>query len=153
MIQSLIWVAILEFLLFFAARKAIKGRVIAFEPVKDNYDMLMANLELNDINNAFAENIAIANDNGTRTFHLSSFEANNSVGYVTGGHSLYSSKDHDQQIEVQTATLESVVKKYNIDKIDYLKLDTEGAEFEILLSTPMEIIKKIQQIVMELHPF
>jgi len=136
-----------------AGDKAKNGKVMTFEPMSHNFEMLKMNIELNNLNNVFPHNLAIASENGNRTFHLSSHEANKKVGYSTGGHSLYPSDDRDEKIQVKTATLESMIEKYNIDQIDYLKLDTEGAEFEILFNTPKEIIRKIRKIVMELHPF
>lgn len=136
-----------------AGKKVKNGKVYAFEPIKENFEMLKINLDLNELNNIYTENIAIANKEGTRTFNLSSFHTKSSVGYDTGGHSLYPSKDRDQQIQVKTSTLEAIMQKYEVDHIDYLKLDTEGAEFEILCDTPKNILKKIRKIVMELHPF
>ena len=43
------------------------------------------------------------------------------------------------------------MQKHNVDRINYLKLDCEGAEFEILFNASKETIQKIEKIVMELH--
>ena len=135
-----------------AGSKATSGKVFAFEPMKDNFDILLSNIKLNSLNNVVTENIAISNENGSRTFYLSSPEAGKKVGYCTGGHSFFQSKNREEKIKVVTKTLESIINKYSIDHIDYLKLDTEGAEFDILYSAPKEVLQKIDKIVMELHP-
>ena len=136
-----------------AGIKASKGKVFVFEPMLDNFEVLLSNVQLNSLTNVIAENIAVSNDNGSRVFYLSSAESSKKAGYVTGGHSFYLNKDRKEKIEVETATLKSLMKKHNIDHIDYLKLDTEGAEFDILFSASEETLKKIDKIVMELHPF
>ena len=135
-----------------AGNMARKGKVIAFEPMADNYELLKINVEFNHLKNVIAENVAIANENGIRKFHLSTYRGNKGVGYMTGGHSLYPSDDRENETQVQTATLESMMGKHNIHQIDYLKLDAEGAEYEILFNAPKTIIEKVRKIVMELHP-
>ena len=44
----------------------------------------------------------------------------------------YSNYDITNKIEVQCETLEDSLKNLNIEKLDYLKIDTQGAELEIL---------------------
>ena len=38
-----------------------------------------------------------------------------------------------------------------LDHIDFLKLDCEGGEGYILLSTPLDYLKRIRKIAMEFH--
>ncbi len=137
----------------YAASKAIKGKVFAFEAMKDNYDVLLFNIKLNSLTNVIAENVAVSKEKGRRTFYLSSPDAGKKIGYGTGGHSFFPSKNRDEKIEVETNTLEALMKKYNVEYINYLKLDTEGAEFDILFSSSNSTLQKIEKIVMELHPF
>ena len=70
----------------------------------------------------------------------------------TGGHSLYNQSQTKRSIEVECTTLEKVMVENQIDSIDFLKMDCEGAEGEILLSAPQEVIDKIDKISMEFHP-
>lgn len=136
-----------------AGAKAKKGKVFAFEPMTDNYKVLLSNIELNSLSNVIAENVAVSNEIGKRTFYLSTPEAGKKVGYGTGGHSFFKSKERGESIEVATSTLDELIKKHGIERINYLKLDTEGAEFDILYNTSKENLQKIDKIAMELHPF
>ena len=52
--------------------------------------------------------------------------------------------------KIKTVRLDSVIKKNNIKKIDLLKIDTEGHEFEVLLGLGMTI-KNIHYILIEFH--
>ncbi len=136
-----------------AGAKAKKGKVFAFEPMTDNYEVLLSNIALNSLENVRAENVAVSKEIGKRIFYLSTPEAGRKVGYGTGGHSFFKSKERGTSIEVATSTLDALIKKYQVEKINYLKLDTEGAEFDILYNTSKENLQKIDKIAMELHPF
>lgn len=136
-----------------AASKAINGKVFAFEPMKDNYEILLSNIKLNLFTNIISENVAVSKDNGIRSFYISSHKTSSKVGYNTGGHSFFPSKKSGEKIDVKTVTLETLMKKYNVEHINYLKLDTEGAEYDILFGASKETLQKIEKIVMELHPF
>jgi FkbM family methyltransferase len=55
-------------------------------------------------------------------------------------------------VSVSTTTLDSLYKRYfNDGFIDICKIDIEGAEYEILESTPDDVFQKIRYILVELH--
>jgi len=56
-------------------------------------------------------------------------------------------------LEIQCVTLDDVFKKNKIDKCDLLKMDCEGAEFEIIYNASSECLDKIEEIRMEYHCF
>jgi hypothetical protein len=52
---------------------------------------------------------------------------------------------------VDAISLESALAKLNITQLDLLKMDCEGAEYEILLNTSPEILRLVKRIIMEYH--
>lgn len=52
--------------------------------------------------------------------------------------------------EVPVVTLLDVVKRHRIED-GFLKLDTEGFEYDILLKTPKEIVRKFSDMLIEYH--
>jgi FkbM family methyltransferase len=62
--------------------------------------------------------------------------------------SLYAAGDGD---EVDVITLEDVFDLNGVDRCDLLKLDCEGAEYEIILGAPVATLRRIRRIVMECH--
>lgn len=62
-------------------------------------------------------------------------------------------KINGRLVEVQGITLEKFLFEQNIDKVNLLKIDIEGAEIEVLNSIPNDIFKKINQITIEFHDF
>lgn len=47
--------------------------------------------------------------------------------------------------------IETIVNNYNLPKIDYLKVDIEGSEYDLLNTTPDYIYDKINKIAIEFH--
>lgn len=77
------------------------------------------------------------------------------IDTTSGGHSLYETDINNtrtgQYEEVQAYTLENIMKMFNLPKIDFLKIDCEGAELVILNSLSDEMYSKINKIAMEYH--
>jgi len=48
-------------------------------------------------------------------------------------------------------TLDGVFRDFSIERCDLLKLDCEGAEYEIVYSAPKEKLERIKRITMEYH--
>jgi hypothetical protein len=52
---------------------------------------------------------------------------------------------------VEAKTLEEIVLENKLGKVDFLKMDCEGAEYSILENTPGNIYDRITTISMEFH--
>jgi hypothetical protein len=52
---------------------------------------------------------------------------------------------------VQVISLDEVLKIANTDMVDFLKIDAEGSEVEILTGASKEELKKIKKIAIEYH--
>jgi FkbM family methyltransferase len=66
-------------------------------------------------------------------------------------HTFYSSSQRPNGVQVECVTLKQTLKENNIDHVDYLKIDCEGAEWAILETIDEETISKIRIIGMEFH--
>ncbi|WP_394729439.1 FkbM family methyltransferase [Altererythrobacter sp. GH1-8] len=53
---------------------------------------------------------------------------------------------------VTARSLSSLVAQFGVDEIDLLKLDIEGAEYEVLMQEPGEVLSCCKQISVEFHP-
>ena len=56
-----------------------------------------------------------------------------------------------QPVEVTAVTLAEAISACDAD-IDLLKLDVEGAEYDIILGTPPDVLRRVHRIVLEYHP-
>src|SRR5262245_20754211 len=128
----------------FAAFHARRGRIYVFEPVPANFVLLTENLRLNGLTNVAARQIGVAAAPGERLMHVSRLN--------TGGHSLYFDDAGSVARQIAVTTLPDIMREQGLDRVDYLKLDCEGAEYEILLGLPDETLARIGRIGMECHP-
>jgi len=54
-------------------------------------------------------------------------------------------------VTVRATTIENIVIEHALERIDLLKLDCEGSEYEIVLNTPQHIWDRIDRIRLEYH--
>ena len=60
-------------------------------------------------------------------------------------------EDRSRLIEVKTIDLAGLLKSFTIERCDYLKIDCEGGEYDLLFNTPAETLKRVLHICMEVH--
>lgn len=56
-------------------------------------------------------------------------------------------------VKVDVISLADVIEKHKVSKIDLLKVDVEGAEFEVLKGIPAAVWPAVRQAVIEVHDF
>lgn len=116
-------------------------QIYAYEPDRSTYDILEKNILNNNIKNIKAINVAITDKIGKAKFFLSE---NN------GGSSIFNNKN-GKLIDVQSIKLDDIFKQNKINKIDFLKIDCEGSEGLIFMSTKDKTWNKINKISLEYH--
>ena len=127
------------------------GTVIAFEPNKAVFEVLQKNAELNK--NIIAVNKAITEEDGIYTFHYTD------PGLCNGGYAEMlhhgPSAVGNTPIKVEGINLEKwLYKNYShlLDKIKFIKIDTEGYD-RFILASISNLVKKLKPIIQcELYP-
>ena len=130
----------------YAAFGRPETKVYAFEPYPGSFLLLNENLEQNAIENVFPFQQAVWGNAGDLTLDLSVGEP---LQFSSQEVVVESAKAG--QIKVHAVTLADVLVQQKLDRVDLLKLDCEGAEYEILMKAPVETLMQIQRIVMEYH--
>ena len=108
------------FTLFFSKLVGTTGRVIAFEPDPENFDVLKKNIELNEITNVTLVQKGVSNKNESVKLYKSN---------VSGGHSLIKNEWAKEYTNIQTVTLDDYFRG---EEIDMIKIDAEGFELEVI---------------------
>ena len=110
-----------------------KGKVFAFEPEPRNFEILKKNVEINGYHNVILEQKAVSDIHEKINLYLSK---------GIGTHSIKSNKNTTMQtIQTESVRLDDYFSDLNLtDKINFIKIDVEGAEFRVL--NGMNIILK-----------
>jgi len=124
-----------------AGSRATRGAVIAYEPDPENYTQWVHNINDAKFSHVSIEQKAVSAKSGPITFHHD--EKNNAESSIhkQGSHSF----------TVTSTTLADIVNDHAIQKCNVLKLDCEGAEYDIIFGSPPALFEKIEKIVMECH--
>jgi FkbM family methyltransferase len=118
-------------------------RVFAYEPVGSTYDQLRENVALNGLEGRVKTfNLGVTGTSEQREIHVSAHGSPFS--------SLYGA-DGDQTEQISCVGLDRVLADNGIERCDLLKLDCEGAEFEILFGAADDVLARIDRICVEYH--
>lgn len=116
------------------------ARIYAYEPCQENYALLLLNRKINNARNIKAFNLGISPKRGKERLFM---------GDNTGRHSMVNkTKDYE---EMNCITLKDVFELNNIKDCSILKMDIEGAEYDILFNAPHWLFNKTGTIIMEWH--
>jgi FkbM family methyltransferase len=130
----------------YATVTARNTEVYAYEPLGDFYELMKENIRLNQRQSAVrCFNAAVAGDCTPRTLYVkgTDFFFPTLVGN--------DSRNGQETIEVNCTTLAEIMRTNNLRHVDMLKMDCEGAEYEILYPTPPALFERIKEIRMEYH--
>ena len=107
------------FSLLAAVLTGSQGQVYAFEPLPRNVDFLKQHIALNCLDNIEVIEAAVSDREGQAAFALGASTAMGHIG-ETG------------EIEVDLVSLDALLDRGEIKPPDTIKIDVEGAEFEVL---------------------
>lgn len=133
-----------------AAMKAPGIKVFSYEPVPSIFARLLKNIRVNRLETVIQPfNLAVAGERGERKLFLHP--------QISGANTLAPYRDNLEFVQVRNAipvralTLQDVFHTNHIEYCDFLKVDCEGAEFEVILNTPPGTLSKIKHIAIEYH--
>jgi FkbM family methyltransferase len=117
------------------------SKIYGFEPNKNIYNVIKDIYP--DRDKVIIYNYAVSNKNDNLIFY---------EGHNTLSSSLEDNvNDYKESYEVTCVSFYDFMKENNIEKIDLLKIDCEGAEYEIFETIPDEYFSKINKIHVEFH--
>lgn len=128
----------------FALLAATTGarRVIAYEPVSTTCEQLQTNVALNGLTDRITvHNAGVAARREERTIAISRHGSPFATLYSAGG-------PHET---ISCVSLDDAFAENDVGHCDILKLDCEGAEFEILYEASDQVLRRITRIYLEFH--
>jgi len=120
-----------QFTLIGAALVGTGGSVYAFEPARRTYEALSENIRLNDFTHVAAEQAALSDHVGEANFYAEEHEnwgMSSLTAFETAGTDYAAAPPQ----VVALTTLDAYLAERKIKRIDFIKMDAEGAELSIL---------------------
>lgn len=127
----------------YAAKQGAR-KIYSYEPNEQAHTILVRNVNQNAYSSVIEANRAAV---------LGEIVSSAVIPKQASPYNQISTKDvvSEDDEEVPSVTLETIVNDHAVAVIDLLKLDCEGAEYGILYKAPAAIIEKIREIRMEYH--
>jgi FkbM family methyltransferase len=120
------------------------SRIYSFEPVPGNFDILKKNTA--PYPNISAYRMAL----GKKDSRMKMSGSDSAVNL--GGYSFHRlGVNEEVKVEVDVRSPSSIMKELKVGKIDLIKVDTEGSEYDILTAIDPEILSSVKWITGELH--
>ena len=121
--------------------------IVAFEPDKENYQKLVGNIALNDLDSIIPLPFAVQESD----LHSASFNIRRAIdGDGCKNYGLSSIEKINlftkKKTLVSLVTVDEIVKKFSVQKLSFIKIDVEGAEWRVL-SGGEETIKKFKPVI------
>ncbi|MFA5890344.1 MAG: FkbM family methyltransferase [Actinomycetota bacterium] len=103
------------------------GHVFAFEPVPSNLRRLEENAALNGFSNLTSVASAVGNRTGKATFRAVDVPGESGWGSL-----LLDPASNTKDLEVSVVSLDDFAEQHGVTRVDVLKLDVQGGEFDVL---------------------
>jgi FkbM family methyltransferase len=124
-----------------AKRVGTKGKVFAIEAQRDSFKMLNRNIKLNRLSNVKTLNYAIY----SKEMKVKFYSSYSIMPESAGGHT-------NKYVEVNANTLDYILQQEEITDVNWIKIDVEGAEFEVLKGSSNVLSKsKDIALLIEVH--
>jgi FkbM family methyltransferase len=147
------------------SKNFIIKKIISFEASPINFEYLKKKVEENkqEYNNTeiVLENTALGAEDKIIEFNQFNESSSSTIKEIDKESKYYkrkfrlinflNNKETYQKIKIKISKLKDYIEKNNIKKIDFMKIDTEGYEFEILLGLENKI--KLVDIIMFEHHY
>lgn len=128
----------------FFLRRYPEAEILCFEPVPENFALLQRNLD--GYPNAQCFNFGL----GARSEQIPIYHSDNPSNF--GGFSRYAAGSNTAQTtEVGIRAVSEFLAEHPLAQVDLVKIDTEGAEYEILSAFPQALLARATWILGELH--
>jgi len=119
----------------FIMSKHTSGTVLSVEAGPSVSKILLRNVAENGLNNVKVENAALSDQ--TKEVEFSEYSAWGRMGIVAGHNVKSVARPHMRKREyvvsrIQAYSLEDLLLKHALDRIDFMKIDTEGYDFNII---------------------
>jgi FkbM family methyltransferase len=121
------------------------GKVVAIEADPENFELLKRNIALNKLTNVLPLNYAVF----STTTRMKLYEQSASAKY--NSLMLARAAKTKNYVEVNADTLDNILKLNEVNQVNWIKIDVEGAEFEVLKGSAETLFGEDLSLFIEIH--
>jgi FkbM family methyltransferase len=136
--------------MFFARAAGPKGQVVTFEPNPVNHASILDNVQLNGFRNVVVKQMALADRKGTAEFVFPVREPARGTLRADYQASL-ARRFESRKIAVMLDTLDNQLQLAELPPPNFIKIDVEGAELEVLRGTAHVLEEYRPALFIEVH--
>jgi FkbM family methyltransferase len=125
------------------ARQCPDSLVYAFEPLPESFQLLLENVEQNALGNIRPFRLAVTGKTG-------SVALSTAAGVPEQARTVSVGAGRPDAL-VDAITLDEAFERFGIGHCDFLKIDCEGAEYEMLFGTSEATLRRVSRIALEYH--
>lgn len=132
-------------------RVGLSGKVFSIEPDPMNFEILLQNIRVNHLENVVALKCAAYSEEGDKKLYLH----NAQFGFTKYDTLMpYFAQEHEKFVMIKANTLDNLMSQYSVSNVKWIKIDVEGAEYEVLkgarslISTSEDL-----NIIIEVHSY
>jgi len=122
----------------------IASKVVAVEADPENFKCLKRNIDLNKIKNITAVNIAAWDKSAVVKFYFTI-----GSGGRTAKEDLPDHRYTNGYIELQAEAMDQILRSHGISRVDWIKIDVEGAEYEVLKGLKETLVMQKPKVIVE----
>jgi len=134
------------FFTLFAASRYPGATILAYEPIESNYKQLARNVLLNETHHIRCYQKAVYGKRGEISLR---YDARDS--YTTSATIFNAPDTRLHAVTVPCLTLPDILEEHHLSRCDLLKMDCEGAEYDILRLCPDHRLRRVSQMAIEVH--
>jgi len=137
--------------LIFSDRVTDRGHVIAVEPNLEVAQRLMENCQLNQIQNVRLFRVACAYQaQASRTLVVS--DTSNKTGHLSPATGAPNEFGSVRNFSVEVSTLNDIFAQSGHSRLDFVKIDVDGGEYDVLLGGEATFVRYHPHILFEYSP-
>lgn len=116
----------------YTAANHSNAKIYSFEPEATNFSSLCLNIKANNFSNILPVQIALSYKEGFENLHVGLVESGAGAAAVGNDYKHYNTENVSFKQGIYTTSLDNLVYKYNFDAPNFIKIDVDGFELEIL---------------------
>lgn len=129
--------------------KINQAQIFAYEPMPANVEVFQKTIEYNPAMRSLQLHQAAVT--GTEKEYIELFTEDTTDNTVVSSVFANFSGLNNKKIRVEAKSLTSILEENKLSRVDLLKLDCEGSEYDIIYNTDASVLQKVSIMVIEVH--